>query len=371
MLSNFRRVFNDLARNGNREDGAPSFRSFTTDHLDRIFGSRLKLVAYLGFLSLLFVVALIAQSNERMMTASLISNSKTALSEPPANAVARNRLRFKGLRGAHNSTDFELVNSEIASAKDHNIVAETAAAQAGSARTTRSTSFLYSMIFSMLSWVMILQFLRQCRRSVIISTSAGRLGRLGGASRGPSGREAAQMLSQFMQMAEAMHMPGASQRMRMALLQRDFTGEDYEMLQQLDEGNSSHALQGAQQADIDRLPVHSITAAELEQAERDELAESHNSDSRRRDGLSVSEESISEMYGERDENRIGNAATHAPAASSFSGSSATNCSICLAPYQVGDEVRTVLCMHKFHKDCVDQWLRTNPVCPICKCRAVH
>ena len=50
------------------------------------------------------------------------------------------------------------------------------------------------------------------------------------------------------------------------------------------------------------------------------------------------------------------------------------CSICIAPYEVGDELRTLLCLHKFHNDCIDQWLKTPAVrhlCPLCKADAVQ
>ena len=49
----------------------------------------------------------------------------------------------------------------------------------------------------------------------------------------------------------------------------------------------------------------------------------------------------------------------------------TQCAICLEPYQDGDELRTVMCLHHFHKNCIDQWLRTNCICPICKQRSVE
>lgn len=42
------------------------------------------------------------------------------------------------------------------------------------------------------------------------------------------------------------------------------------------------------------------------------------------------------------------------------------CMICLAEKEVGETVRTLPCMHDFHVDCIDQWLKTNCTCPICK-----
>ncbi|CAL1541825.1 unnamed protein product [Lymnaea stagnalis] len=42
------------------------------------------------------------------------------------------------------------------------------------------------------------------------------------------------------------------------------------------------------------------------------------------------------------------------------------CNICLTDYEHGDRMRNLPCKHDFHKDCVDQWLKTNATCPICR-----
>merc|ERR1719483_600252 len=42
------------------------------------------------------------------------------------------------------------------------------------------------------------------------------------------------------------------------------------------------------------------------------------------------------------------------------------CSICLTDYQEGDSQRGLPCTHAFHTACVDQWLATNPTCPVCR-----
>lgn len=44
------------------------------------------------------------------------------------------------------------------------------------------------------------------------------------------------------------------------------------------------------------------------------------------------------------------------------------CSICLEDFVKGDRVKTMPCWHDFHRKCLDQWLRTNGSCPICKFR---
>ncbi|KAJ5072902.1 hypothetical protein M0811_09348 [Anaeramoeba ignava] len=42
------------------------------------------------------------------------------------------------------------------------------------------------------------------------------------------------------------------------------------------------------------------------------------------------------------------------------------CSICRCEYEDGEEIRRLPCLHYFHKDCIDQWIKSNPTCPICK-----
>ncbi|OQR96772.1 hypothetical protein ACHHYP_13614 [Achlya hypogyna] len=46
--------------------------------------------------------------------------------------------------------------------------------------------------------------------------------------------------------------------------------------------------------------------------------------------------------------------------------SADMCPICLADFKGEDEIRDLPCKHLFHVPCIDEWLRKNKTCPMCK-----
>jgi len=93
---------------------------------------------------------------------------------------------------------------------------------------------------------------------------------------------------------------------------RDFDGDDYEILCQLDE--SVESRKGADDQVINKINLCSFGSEDME-----------------------------------------------------TGPSATEprCPICLENFSPGVELRVMPCRHHYHRNCLDKWLKIKAVCPIC------
>jgi hypothetical protein len=42
------------------------------------------------------------------------------------------------------------------------------------------------------------------------------------------------------------------------------------------------------------------------------------------------------------------------------------CSICYDDFKINDKVRKLPCMHLYHSNCIDKWLKNSKKCPLCQ-----
>ena len=42
------------------------------------------------------------------------------------------------------------------------------------------------------------------------------------------------------------------------------------------------------------------------------------------------------------------------------------CLVCQDDFEIGNELRELSCLHRFHVQCIDEWLGRNAACPVCR-----
>lgn len=123
---------------------------------------------------------------------------------------------------------------------------------------------------------------------------------------------------QFMQQQrqanpQAIQDQSAALHLYLAMLDRDFTENDYELLSTLDDVTEKHG---------------------------------------------ASDEQIKSL----EEEKFGDIDDHAPT---------HRCAICLEAYTIKDTVKCLPCSHIYHSTCIDEWLSHKPNCPVCKQDTFH
>ena len=58
---------------------------------------------------------------------------------------------------------------------------------------------------------------------------------------------------------------------------------------------------------------------------------------------------------------------HRPCRQGEGGSVGDECTICLSPFEDGEELAVLtVCSHRFHEECIAEWLEQSEKCPLCK-----
>ncbi|KAI4299554.1 hypothetical protein L6164_033001 [Bauhinia variegata] len=133
-------------------------------------------------------------------------------------------------------------------------------------------------------------------------------------------------------------------RLQLALLDREFDDLDYETLRALDSDNVPTAPSMTEE-EINALPVHKYKVSAPQIGSLMQQPSSSTSAEKKQDTPSA----VGSMKASDDE---------------------LTCSVCLEQVNVGDLLRSLPCLHQFHANCIDPWLRQQGTCPVCKFRAV-
>ncbi|PKI72356.1 E3 ubiquitin-protein ligase SDIR1-like isoform X2 [Punica granatum] len=133
-------------------------------------------------------------------------------------------------------------------------------------------------------------------------------------------------------------------RLQLALLDREFDDLDYETLRALDSDNGP-AASSLTEEEINALPVHKY-----------KVAGPHSSTSSVQPGSSSLPAEKNHVNG-------------SGAGSMKASEDELTCSVCLEQVVTGELIRSLPCLHQFHVNCIDPWLRQQGTCPICKSRA--
>jgi len=136
-----------------------------------------------------------------------------------------------------------------------------------------------------------------------------------------------------------------SLRLQLALLDREFDDLDYDALRALDADNSPH-VPSMSEEEINTLPVFKYKVQ----------AQQGSASAQKSDGppqLSTS------LTGSGNEKKQADRTSKTP-------EDELTCSVCLEQVAVGDLLRSLPCLHQFHVNCIDPWLRQQGTCPICK-----
>ena len=94
-----------------------------------------------------------------------------------------------------------------------------------------------------------------------------------------------------------------------------------------------------------------------------------------RSDVAAAKESTDAGGGAGDDAADGDASVSAPAAPPAPPATAQgaeqideeepSCTICLCEFEEGEAMTTLPCLHLFHKECLEQWLREKGTCPMC------
>ncbi|KAK6935824.1 Zinc finger, RING-type [Dillenia turbinata] len=130
-------------------------------------------------------------------------------------------------------------------------------------------------------------------------------------------------------------------RLQLALLDHEFDDLDYETLRALDSDISS--IPSMSEEEINALPVHKYKVAGSQgDGTSWQKASSSSAPVEAKQDVAKANGNVKSLEDE------------------------LTCTICLEQVNRGELVRSLPCLHQFHANCIDPWLRQQGTCPVCK-----
>lgn len=139
-------------------------------------------------------------------------------------------------------------------------------------------------------------------------------------------------------------------RLQLALLDREFDELDYDALRSLDSDNNPNAPAMTEE-EINALPVHKYKVQAHKGSQQSGDQSAHQASS-----------STSSSVASSEKNKISPSSD----VSTKVLEDELTCSVCLEQVGVGELLRSLPCLHQFHVNCIDTWLRQQGTCPVCK-----
>ncbi|XP_061368489.1 E3 ubiquitin-protein ligase SDIR1-like [Gastrolobium bilobum] len=136
--------------------------------------------------------------------------------------------------------------------------------------------------------------------------------------------------------------PEQGLRLQLALLDRELDELDYDTLRALDSDTASSTCSMTEE-EINSLPIHKYKVPVPTIDDSTGLASSSGAAEIKQDPGGTE----GSIKGPEDE---------------------LTCTTCLDQVKWGVLVRTLPCLHQFHANCIDPWLRQQGACPVCKFR---